>query len=48
MVMWLIRPPQGRSWETGGGGVMVWEAPAFVEVRMDAELSAYQAEADGS
>jgi len=47
MVMWLIRPPYGGR-RKEEGGVMVWEAPAFVEVRMDAELSAYQVEEDGS
>jgi coenzyme PQQ precursor peptide PqqA len=25
-----------------GGAVMTWEAPQFVEVRMDAEINSYQ------
>jgi len=25
-----------------GGELMAWEAPAFVEIKMDAEINAYQ------
>jgi coenzyme PQQ precursor peptide PqqA len=27
---------------TVGGAAMTWEAPQFVEVRMDAEINSYQ------
>jgi hypothetical protein len=34
----MIRWRDGRN----GGNTMDWEAPSFVEVKMDAEVNAYQ------
>jgi coenzyme PQQ precursor peptide PqqA len=43
----------GTQWGLGRGGrdatgvtMMTWEAPAFVEVKMDAEINSYQDDFD--
>ena len=36
----------GSRWISRGGDSMTWEVPAFVEVKMDAEINSYQDDFD--
>ena len=42
----LTRVAPRSSIPAGGGITMTWETPAFVEVKMDAEINSYQDDFD--